>query len=255
MLRQSRRARAPAAPRLLPHAFPLPSRPVDTRHRVLFYQIVFFFWSKGPGGGGTPRVLGRRLTPPPPQGASSPRLVGGGWCPNPRSPLCAKGCPLMGCPQQLLNYRQLPSNRFRLFSNRRRLPPEYDRTYGPPPPPFKIGSVLPRHALGGPRGVPPPLPLWGDVVFRPNRFCPPLKARPPFYNGHTLTATDRFGKHPSARCPSSAPLCGPSGRGWAAGPLRGSPWVVLEYPYCHQMTTQTHPRGGRGVPQKLINYF
>ena len=31
---------------------------------------------------------------------------------------------------------------------------------------------------------------------------------------------------------------------WAQWPLRGSPWV-LKYPYCHQMITQTHPRGNR----------
>ena len=33
---------------------------------------------------------------------------------------------------------------------------------------------------------------------------------------------------------------------WATWPLRGSPWV-LKYPYCHQMITQTHPRGNGRV--------
>ena len=34
---------------------------------------------------------------------------------------------------------------------------------------------------------------------------------------------------------------------WSQWPLRGSPWV-LKYPYCHQMITQTHPRGnGRAL--------
>ena len=36
---------------------------------------------------------------------------------------------------------------------------------------------------------------------------------------------------------------------WAQWPLHGSPWV-LKYPYCHQMITQTHPRGERRVSEK-----
>ena len=36
---------------------------------------------------------------------------------------------------------------------------------------------------------------------------------------------------------------------WALWPLRGSPWV-LKYPCCHQMITQTHPRGNRTVSEK-----
>ena len=37
---------------------------------------------------------------------------------------------------------------------------------------------------------------------------------------------------------------------WAQWPLHGSPWV-LKYPYCHQMITQTHPRGNRRVSEKV----
>ena len=37
---------------------------------------------------------------------------------------------------------------------------------------------------------------------------------------------------------------------WAWQPLRGSPWV-LKYPYCHQIITQTHPRGNRRVSEKV----
>ena len=33
-------------------------------------------------------------------------------------------------------------------------------------------------------------------------------------------------------------------------PLRGSPWA-LKYPYCHQMITQTQPRGNRKVSEKV----
>ena len=36
---------------------------------------------------------------------------------------------------------------------------------------------------------------------------------------------------------------------WAQRPLRGSLWV-LKYPYCHQMMTQTHPRGDRRGSEK-----
>ena len=36
---------------------------------------------------------------------------------------------------------------------------------------------------------------------------------------------------------------------WAQWPLRGSPWA-LKYPYCHQMITQTHPRGNGKVFMK-----
>ena len=35
---------------------------------------------------------------------------------------------------------------------------------------------------------------------------------------------------------------------WAQRPLCGSSWA-LEYPYCHQMITQTHPKG-EGFPEK-----
>ena len=43
-------------------------------------------------------------------------------------------------------------------------------------------------------------------------------------------------------------FAGPLARaGWAKWPpLRGSPWA-LKYLYCHQMITQTHPRGKRTV--------
>ena len=34
--------------------------------------------------------------------------------------------------------------------------------------------------------------------------------------------------------------------------LPGSLWV-LEYPYCHQMTTQTHPRGNKRILEKIKN--
>ena len=37
---------------------------------------------------------------------------------------------------------------------------------------------------------------------------------------------------------------------WVYWPLRGSEWV-LEYPYCHQMITQTHPGGDRRIPGKV----
>ena len=37
---------------------------------------------------------------------------------------------------------------------------------------------------------------------------------------------------------------------WAWRLLRGSPWV-LKYPYCHQMITQTHPRGDGQVSEKI----
>ena len=40
---------------------------------------------------------------------------------------------------------------------------------------------------------------------------------------------------------------------WAEQPLRGSPWV-LKYPYCHQIITQTHPRGNRRVSEKVKFY-
>ena len=44
---------------------------------------------------------------------------------------------------------------------------------------------------------------------------------------------------------------GPMARArWAQWPLRGSPWV-LKYPYCHQMITQTQPRGNRRVSEKV----
>ena len=36
---------------------------------------------------------------------------------------------------------------------------------------------------------------------------------------------------------------------WAQWPLHGSPWV-LKYAYCHQMTTQTDPKGERRVSRK-----
>ena len=36
---------------------------------------------------------------------------------------------------------------------------------------------------------------------------------------------------------------------WAQWPLHGSPWA-LKYLYCHQMITQTHPRGNRRVSEK-----
>ena len=36
---------------------------------------------------------------------------------------------------------------------------------------------------------------------------------------------------------------------WAWWPLRGSPWV-LKYPYCHEIITQTHPRGDTSVLEK-----
>ena len=36
---------------------------------------------------------------------------------------------------------------------------------------------------------------------------------------------------------------------WAEWQLRGSP-RVLKYPYCHQMVTQTHRKGGRRVSGK-----
>ena len=36
---------------------------------------------------------------------------------------------------------------------------------------------------------------------------------------------------------------------WAYRSLRGSPWV-LKYPCCHQMTTQTRPRGDKRVSEK-----
>ena len=40
---------------------------------------------------------------------------------------------------------------------------------------------------------------------------------------------------------------GPMARArWAQWPIHGSPWV-LKYSYCHQMITQTHPRGNRKV--------
>ena len=37
---------------------------------------------------------------------------------------------------------------------------------------------------------------------------------------------------------------------WAEQRLHGSP-RVLKYLYCHQMTTQTHPRGDRRVSKKV----
>ena len=37
---------------------------------------------------------------------------------------------------------------------------------------------------------------------------------------------------------------------WAQWPLHGSPWV-LKYPYCHQLITQTHPRGNERVSEKV----
>ena len=37
---------------------------------------------------------------------------------------------------------------------------------------------------------------------------------------------------------------------WAKGPLFGSPWV-LKYLYCHQMITQTHPKGDGTVSEKI----
>ena len=44
---------------------------------------------------------------------------------------------------------------------------------------------------------------------------------------------------------------GPMARArWAHWPLLGSPWA-LKYPYCHQMITQTHPRGNRRVSEKV----
>ena len=44
---------------------------------------------------------------------------------------------------------------------------------------------------------------------------------------------------------------GPMARArWAQWPLHGSPWA-LKYPYCHQMITQTHPRGNRRVSEKV----
>ena len=36
---------------------------------------------------------------------------------------------------------------------------------------------------------------------------------------------------------------------WAHQPLHGSRWV-FKYLYCHQMITQTHPRGNRRVSEK-----
>ena len=46
---------------------------------------------------------------------------------------------------------------------------------------------------------------------------------------------------------------GPMARArWAQWPLRGPPWV-LKHPYCHQMITQTHPRGSRRVSEKSGN--
>ena len=43
---------------------------------------------------------------------------------------------------------------------------------------------------------------------------------------------------------------------WAQWPLRGSPWA-LKYPYCHQMITQTQPRGNIRVRKrsKCENFF
>ena len=44
---------------------------------------------------------------------------------------------------------------------------------------------------------------------------------------------------------------GPMARArWAQWPLHGSPWV-LKYPHCHQMITQTHPRGNKKVSEKV----
>ena len=37
---------------------------------------------------------------------------------------------------------------------------------------------------------------------------------------------------------------------WAQWPLHTPSWV-LKYPYCHQMITQTHPRGNKKVLEKL----
>ena len=37
---------------------------------------------------------------------------------------------------------------------------------------------------------------------------------------------------------------------WTQRPPHGYPWV-LEYLYCHQMSTQTHPRCGRRVSEKV----
>ena len=37
---------------------------------------------------------------------------------------------------------------------------------------------------------------------------------------------------------------------WAQWSLRGPP-LVLKYPYCHQMITQTHPRGNKRVLEKV----
>ena len=44
---------------------------------------------------------------------------------------------------------------------------------------------------------------------------------------------------------------GPMARArWAQWPLRGCPWALM-YPYCHQMITQTQPRGNRRVSEKV----
>ena len=39
---------------------------------------------------------------------------------------------------------------------------------------------------------------------------------------------------------------------WAQWPLRGSQ-LALRYPYCHQMITQTHPRGNRRVSEFQVS--
>ena len=36
----------------------------------------------------------------------------------------------------------------------------------------------------------------------------------------------------------------------AQWPLRGTLWA-LKYPYCHQMITQTHPRGNGRLSEKI----
>ena len=51
--------------------------------------------------------------------------------------------------------------------------------------------------------------------------------------------------------PTNSNFGGPMARvRWAQWPLRGTPWA-LKYPYCHQVITQTQPRGNRRFSEKV----
>ena len=70
------------------------------------------------------------------------------------------------------------------------------------------------------------------VTHQGSAVVGPAKPRTPGTTGHLKDGQDT--QRPMARAM------------WAQQPLRGSPGV-LEYPYCHQMMTQTHPGDNRRI--------